>query len=205
MHKYQVQRQRLLVAIVLLSTILVGLCGVAYAQYRQTITISDSGNKLTITADIGSISVWEHKAMRQTDGTYQLGADVVSGNGYLLIPGVDLPKDPYVSVTKTSTIEAYVYIRVASDLPDTVTFTLADCWKPVAGYDGVYVYCQDSDPVKVTGNAEVQILKDNTIYVSQYYNGGAACTLQFTAYLYEVAAGNSAASVYAAYQPQSNT
>ena len=202
MSKYQTQRKRLLIAIVMLTAILVGLCGVAYAQYRQSITISDTGS-LTISADIGSIEVWEHVAQRQLDGSYVLDINhLTQGNSYLLMPGVDIPKDPFVKVTKNSTIDAYVFIEVTSNLPETVTYTLGDCWERVDGYNNVYVYCQERTPVKVAGDVTIQILEDNTLYVSQYYQGTGSCGLQVTAYLYQAAAGNDAAEVYGAYQTQ---
>ena len=206
MSKYQTQRKRLLIAIVMLTAILVGLCGVAYAQYRQSITISDTGS-LTISADIGSIEVWEHVAQRQLDGSYVLDINhLTQGNSYLLMPGVDIPKDPFVKVTKNSTIDAYVFIEVTSNVPNTVTYALAGCWQPVEGYSNVYVYCQDDKPVNVLESIEeIPVLQDNTIYVSQYYQGTGSCGLQVTAYLYQAAAGNGAAEVYEAYQTQNQS
>ena len=62
MSKYQTQRKRLLIAIVMLTAILVGLCGVAYAQYRQSITISDTGS-LTIGGIIAVCAIIIHKEL----------------------------------------------------------------------------------------------------------------------------------------------
>ena len=201
MTRYQKQRKRLLSAIVVLSMILVCLCTVAYAKYMESIAVG--GGTVTISADIGTIYLQEHEAVRNAHGAYELTDEPGENKYYILMPGVDIPKDPYVTVKKTSTLEAYVFIKVDAELPDGVSFQLTDVWQAVKGKSGVYVYCQNGEPVKVVGDIEsIPVLKDNKIFVSQKYQGGE-CQFQITAYLYQVAAGQDAAEVYGEY-PNSN-
>lgn len=196
------QRKYLLVTIAVLSVILTALCGVAYAKYVETTELPGS---ITISAKLAhSIEVLESKANRNDDGSYTLQAgSAVTSNSYILIPGLDVPKDPYVKITGKTSIEAYVFIEVKDtfDNGSGVTYELMDHWKKL-NIDGknVYVYCIGDEPVKVTDETEgldkIQILKDDIIEVSQHLNLTGAETLEFYASIGQVAAGNTAEEVY---------
>lgn len=199
MTKYMRQRRRLLTAIVVLSLILTLLCGVAYAKYFKNDTVS---GQITVQADIGSITLQEHKAVRKPDGSYYLLTDeIVAGNTYTLIPGLDVPKDPHVIVDKANDMPVYIYVEVVDVTVDAgITYTPADGWielVSVTGPNGGKVYYYNTP---VTANATLDFLKDNKIYVSQDLDKSMSnLQLEFFAYMYQTAAGNTPAAVFGHY------
>lgn len=207
-------RIRLLVVILLLA-LLIGMIGLASAKYTQTISIE---GKITFSARLAdSIAVQEHEAVRQTDGSYQLNnaatASHVTKNSYVLIPGLDIPKDPHVVITGKTPIEAYLYIEIVDTL-DTVTvdgnsvklidYSVENCWKESTAFDDkhggtVYVYTgADAEPDKLiaTPQTPIYILAGNKVTVSQYVKSyditadSDQDTLSFYAYLVETVSKN---------------
>ena len=200
MTKFERQRRRLLTAIVVLSMILVSLCGVVYAKYVQTDTFSDT---IKITADIGTIVLQEHEAVRQTDGSYILTDTVVASNTYKLIPGLDIPKDPHVVITKPNDMPVYVYVEVVDglDANSGISYTLAG-WTELVGVIGpnggkIYYY-----NTSIVNDQTIYILSNNKVEVSQNLDKNTTgLELTFYAYMYQTAAGSDAAAVYEAYNP----
>ncbi len=205
MTKFERQRRRLLATIAVLSVILVSLCSAVYAKYVKTDTISGT---LNITADIGNISVKEHLYIQNADGSYSQtdtllpnGSNI--GNEYVLIPGVDIPKDPFVVVEKPNDIPVYIFL-IINEAPkeDTVTWVMENDWQHIplskdhySGSGWVYVYTgSGTDPAVVTDSMpKIPVLKNNQIIVSQFLlqpDGGkiyTSQTISFTAYMYQVA------------------
>lgn len=176
-----------------------------YAKYIYQEELSGT---VTITANLGTIAVQEHKAERQPDGSYKLLTTITDKNEYILMPGVDIEKDPYVTITQKSSIAAYVFIVVDSTLPENVEYTLAEHWKAVNGYANVYVYADtNGNPIAVTGNIDkIPILKpvandsDITLTVSQQVAHNLSAYLNFSACMGQVtAADQSAEAVYKAF------
>lgn len=202
MTRFHRRRRCLLTTIMVLSVILTALCGVAQAKYLQRVTLEEQ--TVTITARLGTITLKEHEAVRQPDGSYVLldgqeGREnqIVTSNTYILMPGVDVPKDPYVVVLDKSPIAAYIYIVVGSDLPATATYSLESHWIAVSGYPNVYVYAPGGTPQAVIGNVDaIPILQGNIITVSQNYSENGSVSLTFDAYMYQVIAGETPEEVY---------
>lgn len=114
----------------------------------------------------GDLKLFEHVASKNADGSYTLDpAKETNGNAYTVMPGVNLPKDPTVTVEKASG-EYYLFVEVTKGsgfAPVTVgekTGTPLSCnvdtanWQPLTltGKDAnreVYVYC-------VTGASAIQ-------------------------------------------------
>lgn len=59
------------------------------------------------------LKLYEHEAKQQADGSYKLDKTVptVTQNEYTVMPGVNLPKDPTVEVTKANG-EYYLFVEV---------------------------------------------------------------------------------------------
>lgn len=187
--------------------ILVSLvCGTTYAKYVKQQSFTGT---MTLTAQLGSITAEESKAVRQSDGSYTLNpANKVKANSYDLLPGLDIPKDPTVSVDKESTIPVYVFLEVtdtiASQDEDVITFTVDPVWKAVAGVTGihggrVYVYAPGGSPAVVTDDvASINVLAGKTVTVSQKLKEvTAAVNIRFYAEMRQVTAvGQDPADVY---------
>ena len=188
------------VGILLMLTMLTSwLVSGLYAKYVISYTIGDSA-KVAETG-IMKLELWEHKANEtKTEtggpgGKYELDLkDEVKGNAYeKVLPGVDIPKDPFIRLELKDTVVGYeLYVRaIESDpFPEYVTYELTSDWECVDPDNGIYKYkdvFEANKPYNYTDGSEIQILKDEMIYVSEHYVGsGQKFTLTFEAWLSQV-------------------
>lgn len=155
-------------------------------------------NTFTSANLVSSITLLESVATEQADGTYQLGTEkTANSQTYNVLPGVDLPKDPTITITDLEEY-AYLYINVDDQLASKLDWELDTDWTAVGdAYPGVYYYTGSSAVNGVLqGNTEkpdfsIGIIKDNQVQVADDYaaEDGKANTLSFTAYLVQ-ATGN---------------
>lgn len=144
--------------LILLLLLLLSLMGFALGKYSKT--LNNPGN-VTFSARLAdTMTLLEHQAVRQTDGTYELDmTKTVTSNIYILIPGVDIPKDPHITISGRTSIPAYLFIEVDSTLDtDTQVYKIdTDKWEllPQSGTKKVYYYKSD-----VT-DGTIYILKDH--------------------------------------------
>lgn len=200
----------LLVLIFLQSMILSTLCNYAYAKYVKSETM---GGNVTVTVDIGTILLREHRAERQPDGSYELiGVDsslLCDGtdhshpttNSYTLLPGLDVPKDPHVVITKPNLLPVYIYVEVVDGLgTDSGIHYSMSSWTKMDGVTGLHGGTVYYYPTPVTGSQTLYLLDNNTVYVSQKLDKTAyELPLTFYAYMYQTDAGSDALTVYQNY------
>lgn len=185
--------------------LLTALTGV-YAKYVMDQALT---GQASITAKLGEITLLEHKAIKQNDGSYTLDANnTVQSNTYsVVIPGLDIPKDPYVQITNKSPIAAYVFLKIETDnlKENGLTYTLNAHWKPADGYTNVYVYSAQSNgdwtPVQVTGDntgtITISVLDGDQVIVSQKLNKEATgLELTFSACMKQYVDGQTVAQIY---------
>lgn len=169
------------------------------------------------------LKLFEHVATKNTDGSYTLSSNTTTSNAYTVMPGVNLPKDPTVTVEKASG-EYYLFVEVTKGsgfAPVTVgdnakTGTPLSCnvdtanWQPLTltGKDAnreVYVYCVtgksaiQSDPVsnvKVLVNDTITVNADNDIVAT--LTSESASALTFNAYACQAAGFDDAAAAFTA-------
>jgi hypothetical protein len=212
MTKQKNKRKILIIAsVVLITALAIGLTvGLSSAKYK---TEKNMAGNVKFSATLAqSIELLEHKATRGVDGSYELSDTVTAtSQTYELMPGVDVPKDPYIVVTGKTSIPAYLYVEIieSTSFPATVTYALTADWTlvkgendtPLAGPNGgkLYVYkAQLTDTNTTTGSgdnvAPVQfyILKDNMLIVSDQLPRGTTATLDFYAYICQVVDGDPA-------------
>ena len=178
-------------ALFLVSLVLItALSSAVYAKYIKKTDFE--GNTVTIQANLAEdFTLTESKANRTEMGDYVLDTTTpVMTNQYVLMPGVDIPKDPTIKITGKTALPAYLYVEVVDNISDpAVTYSLADWWQLLAGVTGpnggkVYVYNETVDGS--TANMEVQLIKGNTVYVSQTLDHSASAkpfSIKFYAYL----------------------
>ena len=150
--------------LIVLTLLLIALTTFAVGKYITTI---ENESTVSFTARLAKdVILQEHLAVRQPDGSYQLGEEVVKGNSYKLIPGLDIKKDPHIIIQDKTPIPAYLYIEVKSTLDTPVTYEIDDSiWYELAGVPGVYYY-KDTIDENFSANP-IYILKDNQITVGQ--------------------------------------
>jgi hypothetical protein len=121
----------------------------------------------------GEFVLKEHKVQTNASGAYEYAKDdeneliEVAQNEYKVLPGVDLPKDPFVRITEKSEAPAYLYVEVvesenfAADKANGVfSYSIDSSWLKLNGVTGtnggaVYVY-------KGTGSAAAAITNETT-------------------------------------------
>lgn len=156
--KPQIRLWPLMMAAVL---VLGSMVGVALGKYIHSTELEAT---VTFSAKLAdSIVLEEHEAVRQSDGSYKLdNTKTVTSNAYTLIPGLDVPKDPYITIKNKTPLDAYLFVEVVDTLDvhtntddstfAPVTYHMTDNWmllkdgeNPVAGKHGgtVYVYTAD--------------------------------------------------------------
>ncbi|MBO4423088.1 MAG: hypothetical protein J5879_06590 [Clostridia bacterium] len=160
------------------------LIGTASAKFIKDIPLT---GKIKISASLADdIKVYEHKAERQDDGSYILGEDTTESNEYELMPGVDVPKDPTVKIKGYSGMPAYVYIKVESTLPDTVSYQIDETIWTTLG-NGLYYRSLTAADKTESGIIEYKILKQiangNELQVSDRLARETNASLDFTAYI----------------------
>lgn len=225
MKKFTTIRRWLKIAIVAELIVLLCLSGVVYAKYTTDKTLTGS---VTINAELGTIQILEHEAQKQPDGSYKLigvtadgkcdpnaahthmdGSSEKKGNIYThVIPGLDIPKDPYVVIKDKTTIPAYVFVEVKDTLPSNsqIIYTIDEV--SVSNPNGnwynlgklrtnggtVYVYTGGTGhPLAITDQTpnldKITILIDNTVHVSQNLKEmgeNFICSISFTASMGQV-------------------
>lgn len=155
---------------------------------------------VTFTAELAdSFLLRERTAVRQDNGEYILEEPFIENNAgspqqYILLPGLDVPKDPHVVITGKTPIPANLYIEVVdrTDNP-AISFEMEDHWITTglkAPKHGGTMYAYSTNgyvPAEVKTDLTIYILKDNRIYVSQTLNHtGTNELLTIYAYLEEV-------------------
>ena len=194
--------------------------GFLYAKYVKELNFS--GN-VTISADLAeSFTLTEHKVTQNPDGSYVVHSETaVTENEYYVLPGIDIPKDPTVSIIGKTAIDAYLFIEVVDRVDhDIISFSLDSHWQEVSGAvpknDGrVYVFCIDGTPAVLNDRtskdliSSIGIIKDDTLNVTEnsidadgktimdfYSQTGVAVDLDFYGYLVQINEDESVADVF---------
>lgn len=218
-------RYHLLLLLLLVLLAAGGLTGTAVAKY---ITQNTAQGSVTFSAQLAeSLTLWEHEAAKNADGLYTIDAtsptidsndETKNGNTYsVVIPGLDIPKDPQITVKGKTDIPAYLFLEIVGHQPGEndkkVTYTLEDCWvkqEDIPGTSGgtVYVYSANNSPAEVTGatfseSDTINIIKGQKVYVSQALPRDTELTITLYACMSEAVSGKTLKEIYEAAYPNS--
>lgn len=82
---------------------------------------------------------------------------------YDIIPGTEQDKDPKLTITNT--VDSFLFVKVTDKTYGLVTYTIADGWTKLDGYDDVYYrkVTADFDDEGNVKSQEFDILKDNKV------------------------------------------
>lgn len=195
--------------------------GAVSAKYVTERTLQ---SQVTFTAKLAEKMVLEeYKVARTSEGDYEYEKSdtgnhiAVNANSYVLMPGVDVRKDPYIRITNKTPIEAYLFLEIVGLPPEGdgkgVTYQLENGWKIVNGTDNqpisgknngrVYVYSDNNGPValdeeftKETNFKNVLIIKDGKVNVSQELAKDVKLEIKFYAVMGEVVEGKTTVDTY---------
>ena len=99
-----------------------------------------------------------------TYGDINITLTETTGEDYKIIPGVDIGKDPKVTVNANSEA-CWLFVKVdevGTFVADKVTYSVADGWTALTGQPGVYY----REVGAVTADTDFYVLKDNVVKVS---------------------------------------
>ncbi len=183
------------------------VCCIAVAGTLAYLTAqtTEVKNTFTSTPTLGKIDLKEHEATANDKGVYTLGTAEVTSNSYKVLPGVDLPKDPFITISEKSDVASYLYVEVVDNLGANsgLSYALTSDWTKldVKGANGgdVYVYQNGLLITEVNAPATVSILKDDVVTVGQDVNVGEdGVDITFYGYMAQASAGADAAAAYTA-------
>ena len=139
-----------------------------------------------------------------TYGDINIALTETTGEDYKIIPGVDITKDPKVTV-KADSEACWLFVKVdevGTFVADKVTYSVADGWTQGDGTKiPANVYYRSVDAVKA--DTDFAVLKDNKIYVSEELSKSdiqsitAQPKLTFTAYAVQKECIDTAADAWA--------
>ncbi len=139
-----------------------------------------------------SFKLQEHTAVQGADGSYTLDETLVTTNTYQLIPGLTIPKDPYISISGKTSIPAYIYVEVVnSSVVNTVDYDIdATKWTLLDGVTGphdgaVYTYSAGLVDNSTSGLGSIPILANNSFTLPPLPITGEREVLTFYGYLIE--------------------
>lgn len=121
-----------------------------------------------------------------TYGDININLEETTGSSYKIIPGVDIAKDPKVTV-KANSEACWLFVKVEETgtfVDGKVTYSVADGWTALTGQPGVYY----REVGAVTADTDFYVLKDNVVKVSDTLTKEdikdipTGPTLTFTAY-----------------------
>lgn len=135
-------------------------------------------------------------AVKLENGVYKLdetASKYVLENTYdKVVPNMEIPKDPKLTVDLNDGVSAYVFVKVEDKTGGKLTYTMDSKWTEVTGVsslDGAKLYVYNNAPVAGTADTEVEgvsILNgDKVTAVADLTGGfeGGSNTLTFSAYV----------------------
>ena len=159
------------------------IIGLAAAKYVKEVRMTHT---IKVSADLAKdIEIFEHKVNRTEHGDYETEKTEVTKNDYVLMPGVDVPKDPTVRIKGYTGLAAWLYVEIVeTTVPTSVTYATASGWEPlsVTGPNGGKIYYRELTNAQ-TGDLEFPVLANNTVTVSESIPRGTTLKLDFYAYI----------------------
>lgn len=157
-----------------------------------TDTVTNTFTEATLVEKKDDFVLREHHADPNENGNgYHLTDQEVTENSYVVVPGVNLNKDPFVRVKPQE--NAWLFITVDKNLQTGMDFEMDPQWLPLMDAEHHQVKTQAGNPVYVLNKMlpkgvqenALNIIKDKTVTVQNNftYQKGVDCNIIFNAYL----------------------
>ena len=189
MQKRMIKKRIILFGIILAVTLVIAVTAGLHAKYVRKVSLQGSVEFSSKLAE--KVKLNESEAVLTESGGYELDQnEKVLKNSYKVMPGVNIPKDPAITVTGKTGIPSYLFVEVTeTNIPESVTYSLCEHWRKISNTGNIYVYTRDDF------DSSIKILKDDILNVSAQYNG-ESFNLNFTAYLYQKLNNETAEETY---------
>lgn len=157
-------KKKLTTVLAIVLVVALSVAGTYAYLTAQTDTVTNTFTTAGLIDKDADFTLVESKANQQADGTYVLDKkNPVQANDYVVVPGVDMPKDPTVNLKLKANIDAYVFLAVDNNLKG-MSVTIDPAWSRV-----ITTYTDESGVVwdiyaqKITGTEAVQTLTFNVL------------------------------------------
>lgn len=151
---------------------------------------------------VGAIKLQEHGVTKNDNGQYALNATVGQGNRYEILPGMVIPKDPYITLTGKTDVPAYLYVEVINGFGEDIVQADSLIIDPenwlklnVTGRE-IYVYTAGGASAAILTediDGNLYIIKDNKFTINPELEeitiADPGETLTFNAYLAQASIG----------------
>ena len=160
---------------------------------------------LIVGATIGGTIAWLQDTTEKVTNTFTYGdinitLDETTGKEYQMVPGNTIAKDPKVTVEAGSE-DCWLFVKIEeSDNLDTyITYTVAEGWKALDGFEGVYYReeAEAGDEFSVLADDQVTVKTTVTKSDMEAIKTADQPTLVFTAYAVQKANINTATEAWA--------
>lgn len=147
------------------------LANVTYAKFIKQVSVT---SEVTFAVSLAeNVELLETKAIRKNDGSYTFSTEEVTSNEYMVMPGVNIPKNPHFLITNKTDLEAYLFVEIKADTVLGISYNTTADWLDL-GIIGpnngeVYAYKTLLDGTQ-TDAEKIYILNNNEIVVSDAYN-----------------------------------
>ena len=217
----KLNKQTIITSAILTFAICAGLMFVSFLYAKYIREFNFSGN-VTISADLAdTFTLLEHEVTQNSDGSYNVNEQTVTENEYYVLPGINIPKDPTITIEGKTSIPSYLFIEVVDNLDhNVITFDIDDShWQVVQGAESlndgtVYVFTIDGTPAVLDDKTNdeliksIGIIKGNTLNVTSiakdskgndidfYSSPVTVDDLNFYGYLVQINTGESVSDVF---------
>lgn len=217
----KLNKQTIITSAILTFAICAGLMFVSFLYAKYIREFNFSGN-VTISADLAdTFTLLEHEVTQNSDGSYNVNEQTVTENTYYVLPGINIPKDPTITIEGKTSIPSYLFIEVVDNLDhNVITFDIDySHWQVVQGAEPlnggtVYVFTIDGTPAVLDDKTNdeliksIGIIKGNTLNVTSiakdangndidfYSSPVTVDDLNFYGYLVQINTGESVSDVF---------
>lgn len=152
--------------------------------------------------DNGFIKLQEHGVTKNDNGQYTLNGEVVQSNEYEIMPGMVIPKDPYITIQGKTETPAYLYVEVINGFgedvvaADTLKIDIANWLKLDVEDREIYVYTAGGEKAAILTSDitdNLYIIEDNKFTINPELDPTtipeAGQTLVFNAFLAQASIG----------------
>lgn len=157
-------KKKLTTVLAIVLVVALSVAGTYAYLTAQTDTVTNTFTTAGLIDKDADFTLVESKANQQADGTYVLDtADKVQQNNYVVVPGVDMPKDPTVNLNLKANIDAYVFLAVDNNLKG-MSVTIDKAWgQAITTYTDKNGVAWDIYAQKIAGTEAVQTLTFNVL------------------------------------------
>lgn len=202
--KHEMKKKTLTIAIalVLVVALAVGATWAYLTAQSGPVVNTFTVGKILDNADNFALNEHPLKNANTTDGVYQLDMDAAPVQAVTysaVMPGVNLPKDPTVTIKANALKgDAYLFVVVDNQLASELTFDVNSAWTKIGEDSTKALYTIAAGKLTAGNTTDLawHILDNDTVKVADKITSADLGTLTFNAYLVQAGGFETAAAAW---------